>query len=324
MLKDTLLKLLAIPGPSGFEGACADYIEQEMKPYADEITRDVMGNLICVKKGKQGGKRIMVTAHMDQIGFIVTAIQDKGFLRVTTLGGVNPKLSMASHVQLKSGAQGVLFAELGNEKALFIDIGASCREEAEQKAQIGDWAVIRGVVSDMGNRVAAPYMDDRTGCAVLMETVRQLSGNENEVVAVFTTQEEVGSRGAGTAGYALQPDMAIAIDVTIAQDYPRANESNAYVVSKLGEGAAIKIMDRGIIAHPSVVQAMEKAAAKAGIPFQREVLTGGATDVATIHTTRAGVPSGTISIPCRYVHAPCEVCDLRDMDGAVKMLLNLL
>lgn len=323
MLKDMLLKLLTIPGPSGYETACADYIEEEMKPYADEISRDVMGNLICVKKGS-GGKKIMLTAHMDEIGFVVTAIEDKGFLRVTTLGGVNPRVSLASHVVMKSGAPGVLFQESGSEGQLFIDVGASSREEAEKLAMIGDWAVIRGVISDMGNRIAAPYLDDRSGCVVLMEVMKNLPRTDNEIVAVFTTQEEVGLRGAQTAGYAVDPDMAIALDVTIAGDIPRANQTSAYVVSKLGQGAAVKIMDSGIVAHPAVVEAMEEAARRAGIPWQREVLTGGATDVGAIHKGRSGVPSGTVSIPCRYVHAPCEMVDLRDMEGAVKLLVNLL
>ena len=323
MLKETLLKLLTIPGPSGYESACADYIEAEMKPYVDTIARDVMGNLICTKKGK-GGKRIMLTAHMDEIGFVVTAIEEKGFLRVTTLGGVNPKVTLASHVTLKSGAPGVLFQESGSEGQLFIDVGASNREEAEALAQVGDWAVVRGAISDMGNRVAAPYLDDRSGCAVLMETLRSLPVTDNEIVAVFTTQEEVGLRGAQTAGYAVDPDLAIALDVTIAGDIPRASETNSYVVSRLGQGAAVKIMDRGIIAHPAVVEAMENAARKAGVPWQREVLTGGATDVGAIPKGRGGVPSGTLSIPCRYVHAPCEMVDLRDMEGAVRILAAML
>lgn len=323
MLKDTLLKLLTIPGPSGYETACADYIETEMKPYADEISRDVMGNLICVKKGK-GGKKIMLTAHMDQIGFVVTAIEANGFLRVTTLGGVNPKVTLASHVVLKSGAPGVLFQEKGSEGQLFIDAGASTREEAEKLAMIGDWAVVNGVISDMGSRIAAPYLDDRSGCAVLMEVMKNLGDTDNEVIAVFTTQEEVGLRGAQTAGYALDPDMAIALDVTVAGDIPRASETNSYVVTRLGQGAAVKIIDAGIVSHPAVVQALEEAAEKAGVAWQREVLTGGATDAAAIHKVRGGVPSGAVSIPCRYVHAPCEMVDLRDMEGAVKILLNLL
>ena len=169
MLKDTLLTLLSIPGPSGSEGACADYIEETVRPYVDPIDRDVMGNLICIKHAAEGARRVMLTAHMDEIGFIVTAIEERGFLRVTNIGGVNPKVTTASHVVMKSGAQGVLFTEAGSPNdALFIDIGASSKEEAEKKAQVGDWAVVRGVVSDMGDKIAAPYLDDRSGCAVLI------------------------------------------------------------------------------------------------------------------------------------------------------------
>lgn len=176
----------------------------------------------------------------------------------------------------------------------------------------------------MGDKIAAPYLDDRSGCAVLIETLKRLKNSKDEVIAVFTTQEEVGLRGALVAGYAVAPDMAIALDVTIAGDYPRSNESNCYVVSHLGKGPAVKIMDRGVIAHPAVVQEMEEAAVRAGVQVQREVLTGGATDVGAIHTTRAGVPSGTLSIPCRYVHAPCETVDLNDMEGAVRLLEEML
>ena len=325
MLKDTLLTLLSIPGPSGSEGACADYIEETVRPYVDQIDRDVMGNLICIKHAAEGARRVMLTAHMDEIGFIVSAIEERGFLRVTNIGGVNPKVTTASHVVMKSGAQGVLFTEAGSSNdALFIDIGASSKEEAEKKAQVGDWAVVRGVVSDMGDKIAAPYLDDRSGCAVLIETLKRLKNSKDEIIAVFTTQEEVGLRGALVAGYAVAPDMAIALDVTIAGDYPRSNESNCYVVSHRGKGPAVKIMDRGVIAHPAVVQEMEEAAVKAGVQVQREVLTGGATDVGAIHTTRAGVPSGTLSIPCRYVHAPCEMVDLNDMEGAVRLLEEML
>ena len=322
MLKDTLIKLVSIPGPSGFEDACAAYIAEEMKPYADEIKKDVMGNLICVKKGK-GGKKIMIAAHMDQIGFMVTAIEKDGFLRVTNIGGVSPVNMQAQHVVMKSGAKGIVFTEAGNEKAMFIDIGAESAEEAEKLASVGDWAIIDGVVTEMGSRISAPYMDDRCGCAVLMETMRNLKDTDNEVVAVFTTQEEVGLRGATTAGYAVDPDMAIALDVTLAQDVPSVRKT-AYVVSSLGKGAAIKVMDRGIIAHPTVVAAMKEAAEKGNIPYQMEVLTAGSTDVGAIHKGRSGVAAGCISIPCRYVHAPCETIDLRDLQGAVDILLNLL
>ena len=240
MLKDTLLTLLSIPGPSGSEGACADYIEETVRPYVDQIDRDVMGNLICIKHAAEGARRVMLTAHMDEIGFIVTAIEERGFLRVTNIGGVNPKVTTASHVVMKSGAQGVLFTEAGSSNnALFIDIGASSKEEAEKKAQVGDWAVVRGVVSDMGDKIAAPYLDDRSGCAVLIETLKRLKNSKDEIIAVFTTQEEVGLRGALVAGYAVAPDMAIALDVTIAGDYPRSNESNCYVVSHLGKEPAV-------------------------------------------------------------------------------------
>ncbi len=327
MIKDTLLKLLAVPAPTGFEGACADLIEKEIAPYVDEICRDVMGNLICVKRGK--GKKIMLSAHMDEIGFIVTGIEDEGFLRVMPLGGIHFDLMQACHVVLKSGAQGVVFAEGGyapgtavTAARLFIDIGASSKEEAAKKAAIGDWAAVRPQVSDLGNRLASPYMDDRAGCAVLLEAMKQLKDSDNEIYAVFSTQEEVGLRGARTAAFSIMPDMGIALDVTIADDYPM--QKKRVTTSRLGGGAAIKVMDRGSISHPAVKDAMEQAAIKAGVPYQFEVLTGGATDAGAIHLTGGGVPSGTLSIPCRYVHAPCETVDIGDLEACVKLLTALL
>lgn len=331
MIKDTLLNLLAIPGPTGSESACADWIEKEIAPYVDETRRDTMGNLICVKhgNGKGKGKKIMLSAHMDEIGFIVTGIEDEGFLRVMPLGGVRFDQVIACHVVLKSGAQGVVFFEGGhapgtplNAGRLFIDIGASSKEEAQQKAAIGDWAVVRPQVSDMGKRVASPYMDDRSGCAVLLETMKQVKNSDNEIYAVFSTQEEVGLRGARTAAYAIQPDMGIALDVTLSNDYPM--NKKGVTPSKLGGGAAIKVMDSSVIAHPAVKSAMEEAAKKAGVPYQFEVLTGGGTDAGAIHLTGGGVPSGTLSVPCRYVHAPCEMVDISDLEACVGLLVALL
>ena len=153
--------------------------------------------------------------------------------------------------------------------------------------------------------------------------LRRLEKTDNEIIAVFTTQEEVGLRGATTAGYAADPDLAVALDVTHAKDFPSSRKS-AYVVSRLGQGAAIKIMDRGLIAHPDVVAALEQAARDAGVPWQREILLGGSTDGAAIHKSRGGVPTGVISIPCRYVHAPCEMVDISDLEACVGLLVALL
>ncbi|MDR2515245.1 MAG: M42 family metallopeptidase [Christensenellaceae bacterium] len=325
-VKQTLTELLRIPGPSGFEGACAAYIQEKIAPYVDEIKSDALGNLICVKKGK--GKRVMLAAHSDEIGLIVTGIEGSGFLRVAPIGGLHFELLPGRHVRLKSGCAGVVFSEGGHAdgkvsaQRLFIDIGASTKAEAEKKANVGDWAVIEAQISELGARLSAPYMDDRAGCAVLIETMKALGAIDAEVYAVFTSQEEVGLRGAGPAAYALEPDLGIAVDVTIADDVPRAKEG--VCVSRLGGGAAIKVMDRGIIAHPQVKRLMEEAADEAGVPYQLEVLTAGATDAGAIHTSRGGVPSGTLSIPCRYVHSPAETIDLNDLEGAVKLLTALL
>lgn len=326
-VKQTLLDVLRPSAPTGFEGALAELIAKRLAGAADDIRTDALGNLIVTKKAKkEGGKRLMFAAHMDQIGFIVTEADENGFLRLTTLGGINVPLSVARHVVFASGKQGVLHCETereGKELAgthLFADVGAATREEALAIAQIGDWAVYAPQVSELGNRIASPYMDDRAGVALLMEAFLQAGACENEVVAVFTVQEEVGLRGATTAAYSVDPDLAIAIDVTPAGDTPKS----VRLPVKLGAGPAVKVMDRSIVCHPQVRTLMEETAAKHGIPFQREVLPYGGTDSGAIHLTRGGVRSGVLSIPCRYVHSPVETIDLSDLEGGVSLLAAIM
>lgn len=178
---------------------------------------------------------------------------------------------------------------------LYLDIGASSEGEARKKVQLGDVAVYDTACLDLGGRIVSPYQDNRISCVVLLMALEGLSASKNDLYFVFTTQEEVGLRGATTAGYAADPDMAIALDVTHANDFPRTKETT-HVVSRLGKGAAVKIMDRGLIAHPDVVEALEAAAAKAGVPCQREILLGGSTDAAAIHKSARACPPA--SSPC--------------------------
>lgn len=322
MIKDTLLKLLAVHGATGHEEKIATVIADMLRPYADSVETDALGNLIVRKSG--AGKRVMLAAHMDHIGFIATDADKEGFVRVYNVGGIDVSVSLGQHVVFENGVKGVIGAEEDIEGApkmqhLYVDIGASSREEALSKVAIGDVAVYAPVVSELGEtRLASPAMDDRAGCAVLAEAFMQMKEAKNEVVAVFTVQEEVGLRGARTAAYTVDPDFAIALDVTTTGDVPEAKPKMAV---KLGAGAAIKVMDRSVICAPAVRDRLVKLSREQSIPYQMEVLTAGGTDSGAIHQTRGGVPSGVISIPCRYVHSAAETIDLRDMEAAVRMLV---
>lgn len=325
---ELIKKIADVYGATGRESAVADTIEALLKDKVDSITRDAMGNLICEKRGTDpGGKRIMLSAHMDHIGFIVAAVEKEGFLRVAPVGGIRVAYSHTRHVCFANGVQGVIVQEpvADNEKPvmkhMFIDIGAADAEEALSLVQLGDIAVYAPDCFRLGEyRVAAPAMDDRIACALLVSVMQQLGETKDTVYAVFSTQEEVGCRGAKTAAYGINPDVGIALDVTGNGDTPKTKLPSV----KLGDGAAVKIMDNGSISSPEVVSALLAAGEKAGVKTQREVLPYGGTDAMAMQTTRSGVRVGTVSIPCRYVHSACEVIDLRDVDAAEKLLLAYL
>ena len=327
MLRDTLKTLLSAYGPSGNEHAVAETVKSLIAAHVDNMHVDALGNLIVEKYGtEETGKRIMFSAHMDHIGFVVTDIDEKGFLRVHNVGGVSPRISSARHVVFENGVEGVLYCQpvKGAETAmkhLFIDIGAESKEEAGQYVLPGDMAVYAPDCFELGeHRVAAPAMDDRCCCALLCELLMYLDEPRNTVIGVFSTQEEVGLRGAGVAAYSVNPDIGVALDVTAWGDTP---ETKLPAIS-LGKGAAVKFMDSSMIASASVRDALLKAAAEAGVPAQREVLPFGGQDGSAIQRARAGVPVGCLSIPCRYVHSPAEVIDMRDMEGALKILLQFV
>lgn len=322
MMKETLEKLLGIYGPTGMEGNVAEEIKEMMRPYVDEMRVDVMGNLICTKRGREGGKRLMFSAHMDHIGFIVTDADEHGFLRVHNVGGIHALRSIGEQVVFANGVSGVIGADGKAEKPemkdLFIDIGADSREEAFAKVSLGDVAVYKPSAVMLGEyRMSAPAMDNRAGCAVLVEAMMRLGDTPNEVVAVFSVQEEVGLRGARTAAFAIDPDLGIALDVTTTGDVP---DSKLRMTVKLGGGAAVKVMDSSLICSPVVRDKLVTLAKEKQIPYQMEVLTAGGTDAGAMLLSRGGVPSGVISIPCRYVHSNAETIDLRDAQAGAELL----
>ncbi len=326
---ELIKKLTACYGPSGREGDIADAIEALVKPHVDETRRDALGNLICVKRGTaKQPKRVMLSAHMDQIGYIVTSAEKDGFLRVAPVGGIHIDNSRARHVRFQNGAEGALLeqalkpGEKSELRCFYIDIGAASAEEALKKVALGDMAVIVSECYRMGeHRVVSPALDNRSACALLITLLTELKSAPNTIIAVFSTQEEVGLRGATVAAYAAEPDIGVALDVTMASDVP---EGSKQIAVRLGEGPAVKIMDRASISNPALVAAITAAAKRAKVKLQREVLPFGGTDAGAMQQSRGGMPVVTLSLPCRYVHSPCECVDLRDLEGAVKVLKEYL
>ena len=321
MLLETLKTLLSVYGPTGNETQVAEAVKKIVAGKVDHARIDVMGNLIIEKKGQEGGKKIMISAHMDHIGMVVVAIEKDGFLRVTNVGGLGTKMTDTRHVVFQNGVHGVAVCQPTKDTptmaTMFVDIGAEDKEDAEKRVSVGDVCVFANDTVMLGqHRVAAPAMDDRCACALLAELLIQVQNPRNTIVAVFSTQEEVGMRGAKPAAYAVNPDIGIGLDVTGWGDTPEVK----YPDIKLGKGAGIKIMDRSMISTPWVRDTLIHVAEKGKIPYQREVLPYGGTDGAAIQQTRGGIPSCTVSIPCRYVHSACEVIDMRDMNSALEIL----
>jgi len=325
-MKALIQKYVELFGPSGSEHKVREVIQAEVTPLADQVRIDALGNLIARKGEKSaGGLKVMLAAHMDEIGVIVTHVDENGFARFTTLGGVRPHTCLGGRVRFMNGTSGVI----GNERLenqdrlptfdqLFIDVGASSRTNCPVK--VGDTAAFERPFMDLGGRLAAKSMDDRIGVAVLIEAMRQIQSSPHELYFVFSVQEEVGTRGAATAAYGIEPDLGIAVDVTAVGDTPKGLKMEV----GLGKGPAIKVRDTGMLADPRVVDWMVKNAEKLGMPYQFEILEGGSTDARAIQLSRAGVPSGCVSIPCRYIHSPSEMVDTQDVENAVRLVVDLL
>ncbi len=318
---DLIKKLTSAFGVSGNEEEIREVIKSEISNKVDEIYTDTLGNLIAVKKGK--GKKIMMAAHMDEIGVMATYIDDNGFIRFSNIGWVSQFYSLGQKVRFRNGVVGAVFYEEKMEdmkdlklSKLYIDIGAESKKEAEEKVKIGDVACFVGEAVLENGKVISKALDDRSGCAVLVKIIQNMPKTENEVYFVYTVQEELGLRGARTAAYNIKPDIAVAIDVTMTGDTPECEPMEV----KCGKGPAIKIKDSSIICHPEVKTLLEEAAKKAGVPYQFEILQSGGSDIGAIHITAGGIPSGAVSIPCRYVHSPIEMASIDDLENAVKLI----
>ncbi|PID84792.1 MAG: aminopeptidase [Chloroflexi bacterium] len=324
-MNNLIKKLVEAFGPSGFEDGMRDLIRPEIEKFADDISVDNLGNLIALKKGDGSGVKVMIAAHMDEIGVMVSHITDEGFCRFTNIGGVFPHNLLGSRVQFANGTIGVVFSDRitdyskihGLDKH-YLDVGASSKDDCP--VRVGDPAGFKREFIANGTRLSAKSMDDRIGCVIAIEALARLKNTPHDVYFAFTVQEEVGVRGALTAANHINPDVGIALDVTIAGDTPEPHP----IAVRLGEGAAIKVKDAGMIAHVGLVNLMKQRAEEANIPYQLEVLLGGSTDARSMQIANGGAAAGCISIPCRYVHSQSETVDADDVNACINLLVEIL
>jgi endoglucanase len=333
-IAETLEKLSNACGVAGREDEVRILMKDMLKNHVDEVKEDKMGNVIGVKNGKKNAPKVMLAAHMDEIGLLVKTISKEGFIQFTKIGGIDDRILLAQKVLVYT-EKGPLHGIIGSKPPhiqkeeerkriltydeLFIDIGAESQEEAKKMGvKIGDPVGFDIKFAKVGkNIVIGKAFDDRAGCAVMVEVMKLLEKTECTVYAVGTVQEEVGLRGATTAAFGIYPDVGIALDVTVAGDMPGVKEVEAPI--KLRKGPSIEVADMGLITHPKVLRLLIDAAEENKIPYQLETGLPGSTDAARIALTREGVPSGVISIPTRYIHSPASLLSLEDAEKAAKL-----
>lgn len=322
---DLLKKLCETAGPSGQEGAVAELIKNEITPFVDSVELDVMGNLIAHKKGK--GKKLMLAAHMDEIGVVAACHGEKGQVHISALGGVDSLTSLYQRVKFLNGVEGVLAPDGKTEilknlkmQQLYADVGAKTEEEAKALVPVGESAVFVGDYHEQNGCITSKALDDRMGCFVLIETIKKLKEHHNDLYFVFTVGEELGLRGAKTTAFSIEPDYALVLDVTRTGDIPSADK----LPLELKNGVIIKVMDRGFIAHPVMNERLIDLCEKRGISYQLAALDKGATDAAAIHLSGGGVPSGCLAVPTRYLHTPGETVAKSDIENALQLTLAVV
>jgi endoglucanase len=314
-------------GPVGSEESVRNLIRDEIKSHVDQVRVDGMGNLIALKRGTGNGPRrkLMIAAHMDEVGLIVTHVDRNGFLRFSPLGALETQGLLGQRCLFVNGTIGVIGREEKGANAheiendrLYIDVAAG--GTANLTVGVGDAAAPWGSFVDAGNHLIGKAFDDRAGCAILIQALNGLNKCPNDVYFVFTVQQLVGARGAITSTFGIQPDFAIAVDVTPTGDTPEAKS----VAVSLGRGPAIKVKDASILVSPIVRDVLIQAARDAGVAYQFEVTGGGSSDAGAMQVAREGGWAGALSIPLRYLHTPSEVVALDDIEAAVKMLRALI
>jgi len=337
---ELLRQLVEMSGVPGREDRVRNLILKEMRPLVDEIRTDTLGNIIGLKKGKGGNgktarKKIMLAAHMDEIGFVVSYIEDKGFLRIQPVGGFDPRALMAQRVTVmgKKDLPGVIGSKpihiLTDEerkktleiKDYFIDLGLS-KEEVTKLVKVGDPVTLYRKMEELGASVTCKTFDDRVGVYCMIEAMRKVKQSPADIYVVATTQEEVGLRGAFAASSGICPDVGIAVDVTLANDVPGA--SGPDYVSLLGGGASISILNGSHITNYKLLDRFEELAKKKKIKYQLDVLPRGGTDAGAMQRVPGGAAVITVSIPCRYVHTTVEMVHKEDIKATTALITAYL
>lgn len=327
-----LKKLCLINGASGDEKRVREYISSRIN--ADEMITDNLGNLLVFKKGKKRTKnKIMFSAHMDEVGFMITHISENGFLSFGEVGGINPSVVLGRGVRLESGAAGIIGTKAVHQQSaderksfpaiseLYIDIGAKSRDEAEKFAPLGSYAYFDDDFFSFGDGfIKGKAIDDRAGCLVLMEMIN--GEPEYDAWYVFSVQEEIGTRGAAAAAFTVAPDIAFVLESTTACDI--AGVSGAKKVCELGKGAVVSYMDNGAIYDRELYSLAMKTASENEIPVQTKTLIAGGNDSRSIHVSRGGVRTCAISVPCRYLHSPSCVIKESDFNAVRQLAVKML
>lgn len=332
-------KLTSLSGPCGYEHDVSYFIRDYVKDLVDEVHIDGIGNVIATKKGTLPGPKVLLTAHMDEVGFIVKKVEENGLLRFEKLGGHDDRILLAQQVKVL-GNSGEVFGVIGTmsahfvkfddpskvrkHKQLYIDIGASSKAEVEEMGvEVGSpvtWATEMKVLGPKGKEmIMAKSLDDRAGCAVLLQLVNELQKETfaGEVTFLFSVQEEVGLRGAETAIKTLVVDAAIALDTTAVSDTPEETMDKTLF---LGKGTGIKVMDFSLIVHKTMKNHLVNLAKEKGIPYQLEIFPGIGTDGGAVALANNGVPTGVLSIPSRYAHSPIELVSVADLEATKELV----
>lgn len=349
---DLLKRLCEASGIPGREDRLRQLVIDELRPLVDEVSVDTLGNVIGLRRararrsdaeseGEQATierRRVMIAAHLDEIGFLVKHVDERGFLRLQPLGGFDARTLFAQRVLVHSSAGTALRGLLATTakpihlltpdeikppkvEDYFVDLGLPA-ERVKEQVEIGDMVTLERSVEPVGDCLAGKAMDDRAGVFVMIEALRAIRDPHCDILAVATVQEEVGLRGAGTAAFHLQPQIGIALDVTLSLDLP-GRSADEYV-ARLGGGAAIKIMDSSLICHPKLVAHFRAIARREQIPHQMEILPRGGTDAGSIQRSRGGVASITLSVPTRYVHSVNEMVHQNDLIASIDLLARYL
>ena len=326
-MKPLIKKLAEAFGPSGFESQVRDLVRAEIKNLPDYVSEDRLGNLMAVvKKNSKTGKKVILAAHLDEIGVIASHVDRRGFVRFNQLGALLPGTCVGQRVRFLNGAMGVIDADVRRDDPalppalsdLYIDVGASNRDDCPVK--VGDPGVFARTLEEAGPRLVGKSLDDRVGVAVLIETMRTLKRTPHEVAFVFTAQQEVMARGAGPAAFGLEADLGLTIDLSGTGDTPNGHRKDV----ALGGGPAILARDAGTVANPYLKGLLLQRAQEARLRVQLDVQEHSYTDSLTLQTARGGLPTGGVSIPARHLHTASEMVDLRDVQATVNLLAEFL